>query len=222
MIKDLKKYQIKLTPFQATKNWELDNVYNEGVFLLEQTASDGSDIALALEFYDYGDGSDSPITASDVCDLALEQQDADKVGFREGQKTIGTFYPELDAVNADGTYKRTVYSQFKTAFYNDYRNPTEIWGVENIDFELSKTKRYLSDNIRVFDVPSNVYGDKIIPNTVHMINRTLDNDYVVSDDGYGNLIAGTNLFSRVQEMGDFGNTFSAGQDLTCSNYFSTP
>jgi len=71
MIKELKKFQLKLTPFQATKNWELDNVYNEGVLLLEQTASNGEDLALALEFIDHGDGSEIPISGSD-CDIALE------------------------------------------------------------------------------------------------------------------------------------------------------
>jgi hypothetical protein len=221
MIKDLKKYQIKLTPFQATKNWELDNVYNCGVLLLEQTGSDGSDISLALEFYDYGDGSGYPTTGSD-CDVALEQQDSDKIYYREGQNIIGTFHTDKDPTNQDGTYKRSVYHQYKTSFYNHYRNPIEIWGIENIDFELSKTKRYLSDFIRIFDIPSMVYGDKIVPNTIFMIERTLDDNYTISDDGYGNLVAGTNLFSRKQEVGNFGNLFSDRVDSHCNDYFFPP
>ncbi len=215
MIKDLKRYQIKLTPFQATKNWELDNVSNKEVLLLEQTASDGSDIALALEFYDYGDGSDYPTTGSN-CDIAIEQQDSDKISYKEGQKIIGTFYADKDPINQDGTYKRSVYHQYKTLFYNDYRNPSTIWGIENIDFELSKTKRHLSDFIQIFDVPSIVYGDKIIPKSVFMVDRSLDDNYTIADDGYGNLIAGTNLFSRKQEIGTFGNVFVDGTDDHCT------
>ncbi len=220
MIKSLKKYQLKLTPFQATKNWELDNVFNDNLLLLEQTGSDGSDVALALEFLEYGDGSGFPETGSS-CDIALEQQDADKVSFKEGQNITGIFYPDLDPKNLDGTYKRLVYAQYKTAFYNDFRNPTEIWGVENIDFELSKTKRFLSPGIQVYEIPRLSFGDKIVPQSITMYNRSSDNEYIVTDDGNGNLIAGTNLFSNVQEIGSHPNTFLDGENFSCSDYWNS-
>jgi hypothetical protein len=219
MIKDLKRYQLKLTPFQATKNWELDNIFNDNLLLLEQTGSDGSDIALGLEFLEYGDGSESPQTGS-ACDISLEQQDADRALFKEGQNISGLFYPDSDPKNSDGTYKRLVYSQYKSSFYNDFRNPTEIWGVENIDFELSKTKRYLAQGIQVFEIPRLVYGDKILPKSVVMHNQSQDNEYVVMDDGDGNLIAGINLFSHVQEIGKFGNDFTVGSSGFCNDYFN--
>ena len=34
----------------------------------------------------------------------------------------------------DRTYKRLIYSQIKNSFYNDYNDPTKMFGLENIDF----------------------------------------------------------------------------------------
>ncbi len=219
MIKELKKFQIRTTPFQATKNWDLDNIFNQNVLLLEQTASDGSNIALAIEFIDYGDGSSNPTTGS-TCDVALQQQDSDLVGFREGINLTGPFYPDTEPQNADGTYKRVVYSQINTAFYNTFRNPTEILGVENIDFELSKTKRRITNTIKLFEIPQLVFGDKILPGSVQLLDFSQDNDYTITDDGNENLIIGNNLFSKVQTVGMFGNFFTSGSDGACNGYFS--
>lgn len=219
MIKELKRFQIRTTPFQATKNWQLNNIFNNDVILFEQTASDGSDIAMALEFIDYGDGSSLPITGS-LCDVSLEQQDADRVSYREGLKLSGPFYLDLDPKNFDGTYKRSVYSQINTSFYNTFRNPTEILGVENIDFELSKTKRRITDKVKLFDVPRIVFGDKIIPGSVRLFDFSQDNEYVISDDGFENLNIGSNIFSKFQEIGSFGNSFLEGSSSVCNDYFN--
>lgn len=218
MIKELKKFQIRTTPFQATKNWQLDNVYNEGVILLEQTGSDGGDLAMALEYIDYGDGSGPAVTGS-TCDIALEQQLADQATYREGLKIEGIFYPDTDPQNFDGTYKRVVFSQINTMFYNHLRNPTEIWGAENIDFDLSQTKRRITDQIKVFSVDRSIYGDKIIPGSIRIHDYRQDNDYVIEDDGYENLMMTKNLFIHVQEIGDFANWFADGSDGTCDGYF---
>ena len=47
----------------------------------------------------------------------------------------------------------------------------------------------------------------------------MDNDYTITDDGYGNLQAGTNLFSKQQEIGDFDNDFAGGYSSVCDDYF---
>jgi len=213
MIKLIKKFQIKLTPFDATKAWEMSTINNQDL-LLHDTGSSAGDVPVALEFIDYGSIGDIPFINSE-CNIALEQQDNDLVDTRLGLKTSGLFYPELDPLNEDGTYKRIVYSQVNTMFYNNTKNPTQTWGINNIDFTLSKTKRRISDEFRLFDVPRNIYGDKIIPKTVMLHDYSSDANFDITDDGNGNLMAGTNLFSKTQKIGEFLNLFIDGQDYTC-------
>lgn len=215
MIKELKKYQIKLTPFTTAKNWFLDNTVNEDLILTE--AGD----TLALQFIDYGSGDilDDPIR-NDSCSLALEQQDADEVRYREGLKTTGIFYPEKEAVNEDGTYKRLVYAQIKTTFYNEYRDPTKMWGLNYIDFEIGKTEKHLADQVRLFDIPQTIFGEKIIETSVELFDNTIDDFYTIKDDGYGNLYASKSLFSRFQEVANFLNVLVSGSDYYCGDYLT--
>ena len=206
MIKTIKKFQIKLTPFETTKDWTMSTTNNQDLLLMDDPSANPPDEPVALEFFDYGDGSGFP-TESNLCDIALEQQDDDLINTRLGLNIRGIFYPDVDPINVDNTYKRMVYTQIKTTFYNDYRDPTKIWGINTLDFELSKTKRKISDEIKLFDVPRLVYGERIIPNTVVMHDNSIDDNIIIIDDGDGNLIAGTNLFSNHEEIGSHKNTF---------------
>lgn len=217
MIKDLKRYQIQLTPFQSTKDWAVNNVDNDDLLVFESTGSDDGE-PIDLEYIDY-----NPDSASNNynCQIALEQQAADVISFRDGEQLTGPFYPDSDPTNIDGTYQRSVYSQIKTSFYNTYRNPVELFGIENIDFERGKTKRRIAEKLRLFYVPRSVFGDKIIPSSVTIYDNSLDNNYTITDDGYGNLQAGTNLFSKQQEIGDFNNDFAVGYSSVCDTYFSS-
>ncbi len=72
-----------------------------------------------IEYIDFGDGSETPTTNS-ACNIALEQQIADKVQYRQGLTVTGPFYPETDPINVDGTYKRSVYAQIKTVLRFGY------------------------------------------------------------------------------------------------------
>lgn len=215
MIKSLKKFEIQLTPFNATKNWSLNNTDNESLILTED------DFPIALEFLDYGSGNELPFINSN-CDIALEQQDSNLATLEEGLKMSGPFYPQTEPQNPDGTYKRPIYYQIKTLFYNTYLDPTKIWGIENIDFQKSNTLRQLSDRFRLINIPRNVFGDKITPTSVNIIDNTSDNDYVIQDDGNGNLFAGTNLFSHQQELGEYVNNFQEGSSSFCDFYWVTP
>lgn len=206
-----------MSPFQATKDWALNNTDNSNLLLYESTGSDDG-VPIAFEYVDYDSGIGLPVTNSQ-CDIALETQDSDRVIFREGENVTGPFYPDTDPTNPDGTYKRSIYHQIKASFYNDYRDFTKLLGIEKLDFELSKTKRRLEDNIKMFDIPRVVFGDKIIPNTVEIPSNTLDNNFIITDDGNGNLYAGINLFSKQQEIGDFYNVFVSGSSFDCSTYF---
>ena len=152
--------------------------------------------------------------------FALEQQSDDLLTYKDGLKLSGIFYPDKDPKNLDGTYQRVVYSQIIQTFYNNYRDPTKIWGLENIDFDKSKTKRFLADRFKMFEIPQMVFGEKIIENTVIMFDTTTDNDYIISDDGNCNLFAGTNIFARQQEVGEYKNEFLTGSFGYCSFYDS--
>jgi len=215
MLKLLHKDDTQNTPFVVTKNWELSNVLNEDSVLMEVSGSDGPPVA--LEYLTLL--PNNAVTASNPCNVALEQQADDLVSYRDGTKLTGIFYPETDPTNLDGTFQRVVYAQVVKMFYNDYRDPTKIWGLERIDFDTSQTKRFLADKFKMFQIPQIVYGEKVIPNTVVMYDKTTDNDYIITDDGNCNLFAGTNLFSHQQEVGEYLNQFASGSSDACDFYY---
>lgn len=213
MLKSLHKNDTQTTPFVVTKNWELSNVTNEDLILMEHSGSDG--LPVALEYLEYG--IYTPITASN-CNIAKEQQTQDKAKFKNGLKVSGLFYPETDPQNQDGTYQRVVYAQVVQMFYNDYRDPTKMWGLEEIDFEKSQTKKFVSDKFKMFEIPQGIFGEKVLENTVVLLDTTTDNDYIITDDGHCNLFAGTNLFSHQQEIGKYLNEYLSGSSGECDVY----
>ena len=216
MLKLLHKNDTKISPFFVTKPWELSNVINDDLIIMEHSGSDG--LPVCLEYIEYT--SKFPITSSN-CNIAKEQQDNDLANYKSGIKLSGLFYPETDPKNLDGTYQRVVYSQIIKTFYNNYRDPTKIWGLENLDFELSKTKRYISDRFKMFEIPQYTFGEKILPSSVVMYDDTTDNDYIIVDDGNCNLFAGTNIFSHQQEIGEYSNQFITGSlNGSCDYYYS--
>lgn len=219
MIKQIKKFQIKLTPFDATKEWSMSTTNNQDLLLMDDTAS-LDDEPVALEFIDYGNITSSHPNLNFECDIALEQQPDDLLHTRMGLNVSGLFYPDQDPINQDKTYKRTVFSQVRTMFYNKYHDPTKTWGMDQLDFALGKTKRKLSDEFRLFDFPQQVYGDRVVPNTIIIHDNTLDVEYQITDDGFGNLIAGNNLFSRQQIVSKHDNWYQIGFSSVCDDYFN--
>jgi hypothetical protein len=215
MLKSLHKDNTTITPFVVTKNWELSNVTNENLILMEHTGSDGPPVA--LEYIDY---SPSVPVSTASCSIALEQQSTDLASYRDGLKVGGIFYPNIDPQNADGTYQRMIYAQVFTMFYNQYRDPTKIWGLEKIDFEASETKRFVSDKFKILEIPRVVFGEKVIENSVVMYDDTTDTNLIITDDGNCNLFAGYNIFSSQQELGEFSNTFQSGSNINCDYYFT--
>lgn len=197
MIKHINHQNVSTTPFVAAKARVLSNIQNSDTLILEPDVyTAGTNVS--LDYVDYNSGD--PIINRE-CDVALEQQgEVDSLGYEEGITGSGNFNSASDSRNTDGTYKSLVYTTTKNAFYNSYRNPTEIFGVEHIDFPLSKTLRNLSDSFRMFNIPQTVFGDKIQPQSLRFYDTLLDDNVTIIDDGYQNLIAGYNLFSKVQEV----------------------
>jgi len=193
MIKHINPQNILTTPFIAAKSHVLSNTQNSDAIVLEQ---DGT-TTIALDYVNYNFGI--PFLNSD-CNIALEQQFADAVAYQEGVLDTDTFNSSSSPRNADGTYKGLVHRTTKNAFYNTYNNPTKIFGVEHIDFALSNTLRNITDQFRMFSLTPLQFGDKIEPKSVRFYDTLFDDNVTVFDDGCQNLIAGFNLFSKVQEV----------------------
>lgn len=196
MIKHINHQNVSTTPFVATKARALFNIQGDDTIITEPDVyADGTHISLDYIDYNFGDPR-----LNGECNIALEQQGFDSLGYEVGVTGSGTFNSASDPRNTDGTYQTLVHQTIKNAFYNTYRNPTKIFGVEHIDFPLSKTRRNLSDHFRMFTVPRLVFGEKIQPKSVRFYDTLFDDNVAIYDDGYQNLIAGYNLFSRVQEV----------------------
>lgn len=213
MLKTLNRNDAQITPFITTKNWELSNVSNDDLILMEHSGSDG--LPVALEYINYT--PDVALTASG-CNISLENQTADLAVLRDGMKTEGLFYPDTDPQNPDGTFQRMIYAQVSTMFYNNYRDPTKLWGMEQIDMEKSQTKKFISDKFKLFNIPQAIFGERIVENSVVLFDSTTDNNYIITDDGNCNLFAGTNLFSHQQELGEHKNNLVAGGEGSCDSY----
>jgi len=220
MIKSINKNNVLITPFVATKGCELSGFQTDDLLLTEDTPASGinpasGSVPIALDFVDYSNGLANPVLNRN-CSIALEQQTLDQVIYEEGVSGSGLFYPDSEATNINGSYKRLVWNQIRTSFYNNYRNPTQLFGLENIDIDLSGTKRVFADRVRVFTVPRVIFGEKLLENSIRLKDNALDDEYVISDDGKGNLIAKNNLFSKYQAVRPWGNFIVSGSTgYTC-------
>lgn len=217
MIKQISKNNLVVSPFTAIKAWELYNVENEDLVLLEPMSGSSSipDTSVALDYIDY---SGSPLLNRD-CNIALEQQESDTAIYEEGISGSGLFIPDYEDQNDNGSYKRLVYDQMSQAFYNVYQNPLQIFGMENIDFPLSKTNRYLANQFVLFSIPRKMMGDRLLEGSIQMFDNSLDDNVEIHDDALGNLNAGKNLFSKVQEIRHIGNILREGFAIgNCPSY----
>ena len=216
MIKHINYQNFLTTPFVAVKEWELYNVQNDDVVLIDPTGS--IEVPVAMDYVDYS--GTSPIL-NRLCNIALEQQSGNDVIYQEGESGSGYFFPDAPK-NADGTYKRLIYDQTKKSFYNLYRDSFKIFGMDHIDFPLGKTDRQISEFIRLFNIPQRYWGDRLVPRSIQLYDTSLDDNVSVRDDGYQNLLAGTNLFSKVQEIRYLGNIIIDGNITnSCEVYDDT-
>lgn len=218
MIKHINSQNLMTTPFIAEKQWELSNTANSDIVLTEPPGGE-PEFGVAMDYVDY---YGTPLLNRE-CNIALEQQEDDLAIYQEGVSGSGFFDPSIDEKNADGTFKRLVYDQTERAFYNQYRNPLNIFGMENIDFPLSKTVRNIGNKFLMFSIPRLLMGDKLVSGTIQMYDTSLDDNVTILDDGFGNLIAGSNLFSKVQEVRPLGNSLYNGLiDNACVTYSMAP
>lgn len=203
MIKSLNRDDIQVTPFIAAKTWNLQNIEDEDLILWISGSESGS---LSHIYIDYGDGQSAPITNS-YCELSLQQQNSElNAKYQRGISGSTTYFPvnsiyynsTSQPVNADGTYMSVVYNLNKQLFYNTYDNPTQIWGLENIN--LDSNHRLLTDAMDVFTLSKNQFGEKIIPYSVLIQDTLGEIDYTIVDDGKTNLILDGTYFSTFQQV----------------------
>jgi hypothetical protein len=217
MIKSLNKNDVLVTPFEAQKTWETNNLNPLDLILwMSQSIDLSTGITssltgtIALTYIDYGDNSVGyPITNS-FCSLALQQQDSEYIIYQKGTQDFNVLYPTASFYDAsskfytasenprniDGTYTSIIYESNKHLFYNGYNNFTKTFGMESAD--LTETNRLLTDNMDVFTIPQSKFGEKIIPNSLKMFDSSLDREYVILDDGKCNLIFSGSVFSKYE------------------------
>ena len=217
MIKSLNKSDILVTPFEAQKNWE-DNDLDPSDLILWQSQSIDVNTGItssltgdiSVMYIDYGDNSINYPTTQSYCELALQQQDLGFVHYQKGVLLANIQYPNANFYtassinynpltnprNIDGTYMGLIYEQNKHLFYNNYNNFTKTFGMEGAD--LSITNRNLTNTMDVFTIPQVKFGETLIPNTINIIDKSFDKTYNIIDDGNCNLIFSGSVFSKFQ------------------------
>lgn len=201
MIKNISNKNILVTPFTAIKKWALYNTVNDDLILLSTNDTVS---------YDYMDYFLTPPTLNSVCSIAINYNAIENPVCQEGISGSGIFYPDTEAQNKDGTYKRLVYDEIAKMFYNTYRNPTQIFGMDNIDFPLSNTNRILGNQFLLFNISMDTMGDRLVPGSIEMYDLNYDENVKITDDCNGNLIVNNRLFAKVQELRHISNDVQNG------------
>jgi len=163
---------------------------------------------------------DVPFTNSS-CDLCLEQSEDNFLTFEDGIQVDSyvKFNPDIEPQNLNNTYKRITYNQIKNLFYNNSNDPTKLLGLENFDVFLDAKNRVVYDNIKVVTIPQAYFGDKIVENSVEIIEDSGDQVYTIVDDGRGNLHARENIFSViVSDANKDINYFNSASYVNFSNF----
>ena len=98
-----------------------------------------------------------------------------------------------EPINSSGKYKRVVYNVTDAMFYRYKNNPAEVFGLEvagSDPFTGRQEIRNINDRITTFRILKSYWGEKIRPNSVHIIdNSNLNQTYEIHDDGFTNLYA---------------------------------
>ena len=229
MIKILNPQNIMVTPIVSNVQWNL-NTDDIGLILLD-TASvplgaeyDNNPAlnTLALEYLDYFNYSGTgPILENYSCSIALDAPPDQRIVIQNGEYD-NTPFQLTNTKNLDGTYTRLVYNEISNLFYNKYKNPLKILGLDNIDFELSNTYRYLANEFLVFNISPTIFGDQVVPYSISLTNLDIDDNVTIMDDGYDNIVVGTNIFYKIQEVRSFPNSLYTGSIGVCFlNYTSS-
>jgi hypothetical protein len=116
-------------------------------------------------------------------------------GVRAQRPTLQSYYENPSNINPNGTYKKHVFDLINH-FYYKQKDPYDKHGIENYSEVDLSTFGEGQDRIWVVKVSPNEYGRKIVPGSVKFTfeggpgsTSLLEGNFVVVDDGNGNLFA---------------------------------
>lgn len=172
---------------------------------------------------------------------SIDSSSVDKYGFptyynnrcevNYGIRTSASFFPSgsvywqasIDPINTSGKYARNIWNLTDAMFYKNSSEPTKIFGVEYYtqDPETGKKEvRKIGDRIVTLNLKHNVWGEKIVPNTVQIVDDSNPNDTLyVFDDGYTNLYATGGHFPSAEEIGSVREYLATPYWVTSSGQF---
>jgi hypothetical protein len=175
MIKQFSAGDITVRPFKTFKHWNIQSVDSASV-----------DSYGASTYYN------------------------NKLEINIGTRLNTIFYPSgsqyfdsgSEFINTSGKYGRNVHSLTETMFYKNKQDPLQLFGVEryNQDSTGRQEVRNIHDRVVTATLKHNVWGEKVRPNTIEIIdNSNIHETYKIYDDGYSNLfITGSHFPSDVR------------------------
>ena len=141
------------------------------------------------------------------------------IQFLEGQYSSSQFTSTATEVtNSDGTLKRSVYDLINKIYYANSSNQHETFG----EWNLGLTNYDLKNSFIYIGIPNIKFGDGIRSGSFSIVSGT----HTITDDGYGNLISGSNsdhIGNIFYKTGDIvlTNTGSDAYADISSSYFET-
>jgi len=190
MIKQFSAGDITVRPFKASKSWYV------------QSITTGSVDAYGFDTY-----------YDKRCEINI------------GRFITSSFYPSgnihysaaVEPINPSGKYYRNIYSLTDSMFYNT-GNQYQLFGVEKYGGDSVtgiKEIRKIHDRVITVAINQNSYGEKIVPNTVEIVdNSNVDSSFRIFDDGVTNLYITGSHFSSYYSVG-------AVKNLLARPYYET-
>jgi len=135
-----------------------------------------------------------------------------RIEVNEGLKLSTPFYPSgsihyvstNEPINSSGKYARNIHSMTDAMFYKNAGEPIKLFGVEEYTQDPKTGKeevREIHDRIITATLKHNVYGEKIIPNTVKLVDDSdIHQTLKIHDDGYTNLYVTGSHFPSTAEI----------------------
>ena len=135
-----------------------------------------------------------------------------RIEVNEGLKLSTPFYPSgsihyvstNEPINSSGKYARNIHSMTDAMFYKNVGEPIKLFGVEEYTQDPKTGKeevREIHDRIITATLKHNVYGEKVIPNTVKLVDDSdIHQTLKIHDDGYTNLYVTGSHFPSTAEI----------------------
>ena len=215
MIKVLKLSNKSVTRFNTNKKWNYSTLDSGSNIVLEQ----GDDIPL------FSSATNKLSTEQNNSEFKLNMRVGKKVTGTFFSKDSKHYNSKNEPLNYDGSYQRVVYNSVKHLFYNDYgtigdtendhhyKNPMNIFGSETgiyspqnfnsntLEVDKRSERRILKDEVTVLEIPAGVFGEKIKPGTLKIIDHSSEYESIeIVDDGNTNLVVGSDTFNSISEL----------------------